>query len=206
MARTPCTGIHVHPADPCMCTACVQRIYESGLPLGQYSTVMINWWNRSTKVSNGEALLRELFVSNLSHPAAFQLRRVQRAFFAYLHDHNVLYGHGYGYITLWMSQDVFLNNASSVNMSAVYGSWGVLALTPSALVGLPSVVEPTATQQALLPSAMALLNDEEPAALFYDMDMLRVRLLSFKQAFPPSATISSPQCSRSRLAAWARLC
>lgn len=62
----------------------VQRIYESGLPLGQYSTVMINWWNRSTKVSNGEALLRELFVSNLSHPAAFQLRRVQRAFFDHL--------------------------------------------------------------------------------------------------------------------------
>ena len=68
--------------------------------------------------------------------------RVQRAFFAHLHDHDVLYGHGYGYVTLWMSQDVFLNNASSVNMSAVHGSWGVLALTPSALVGLPRVVEP----------------------------------------------------------------
>ena len=68
--------------------------------------------------------------------------RVQRAFFAFLHEQRVLSGPGYGYITLWMSQDVFLNNASSVNTSAVYGAEGVLALTPSALVGLPSVVEP----------------------------------------------------------------
>ena len=38
-------------------------------------------WNRSRSRSRWN---RELFVSNLSHPAAFQLRRVQYAFFDHL--------------------------------------------------------------------------------------------------------------------------
>ena len=51
----------------------------------------------------------------------------------------MLFGYGYGYLTLWMSEDVFLNNENSVNISAVYGSQGLLALSPSALVGIPAV-------------------------------------------------------------------
>ena len=49
----------------------------------------------------------------------------------------MLFGYGYGYLTLWMSEDVFLNNENSVNISAVYGSQGLLALSPSGLVGTP---------------------------------------------------------------------
>ena len=52
----------------------------------------------------------------------------------------MLFGYGYGYLTLWMSEDVFLNNENSVNISAVYGSQGLLALSPSGLVGTPAGV------------------------------------------------------------------
>ena len=67
----------------------------------------------------------------------------------------MLFGYGYGYLTLWMSEDVFLNNENSVNISAVYGSQGLLALSPSGLVGKPAVV-----QLVIMPPTTTLLNDD----------------------------------------------
>ena len=55
-------------------------------------------------------------------------------------------------------------------------------------IELPDVVSPTAAQRELMPRALALLNDEEPCALFYDLERLREVLLSIKEAFPASAT------------------
>lgn len=47
---------------------------------------------------------------------------------------------------------------------------------------------PTAAQRKLVPQAVALLTDEEPCALFYDLDQLRATLGSISAAFPPTAT------------------
>ena len=52
---------------------------------------------------------------------------------------------------------------------------------------LPPVVAPTPAHRELLPRAMALLTDEAPVALFYDMAMLRERLCAIRRAFPASA-------------------
>jgi len=49
-------------------------------------------------------------------------------------------------------------------------------------------------QRKLVPRAVALLTDEEPCALFYDVDLLRTTLGSISAAFPPSAT-RVPECS-----------
>jgi diaminopimelate decarboxylase len=51
---------------------------------------------------------------------------------------------------------------------------------------LPAVLSPTATQRALVPRAIAHLSDEQPCALFFDMDAFRSNLLSIKASFPPS--------------------
>ena len=53
---------------------------------------------------------------------------------------------------------------------------------------------PTVAQRKLVPQAVALLTDEEPCALFYDLDQLRTTLGSISAAFPPSAT-HVPECS-----------
>ena len=53
---------------------------------------------------------------------------------------------------------------------------------------------PTMAQRKLVPRAVALLTDEEPCALFYDVDQLRTTLGSISAAFPPSAT-RVPECS-----------
>jgi hypothetical protein len=47
---------------------------------------------------------------------------------------------------------------------------------------------PTAAQRKLVPQAVALLTDEAPCALFYDLDQLRATLGSISAAFPPTAT------------------
>ena len=47
---------------------------------------------------------------------------------------------------------------------------------------------PTVAQRKLVPQAVALLTDEEPCALFYDLDQLRATLGSISAAFPPTAT------------------
>lgn len=55
-------------------------------------------------------------------------------------------------------------------------------------IELPDVLVPTAAQRELMPRALALLSDEEPCALFYDLERLREILCSIKEAFPASAT------------------
>ena len=68
--------------------------------------------------------------------------RVQRALYAWVFDHEILYGPGYGYFTFWPGERMLHNQDGSVNMSAVQGAKGVLGLRPSALMGAPGVVEP----------------------------------------------------------------
>ena len=51
----------------------------------------------------------------------------------------------------------------------------------------PTVSSPTDAHRRLIPSALAVLSDEQPCALFYDMDLLRSTFESIIRAFPPSA-------------------
>ena len=73
---------------------------------------------------------------------------------------------------------------------------GVAAATEH---GLPPVTAPTQAHRTLMPRALALLCDEAPCALFYDMDMLRERLLAIKHAFP-STTVHAVAVKANALA------
>jgi len=53
---------------------------------------------------------------------------------------------------------------------------------------VPPVTKPTVAHRKLVPQALALLTDEEPCALFYDLDQFRATLGSIRAAFPASAT------------------
>ena len=61
---------------------------------------------------------------------------------AWAHDHQTLYGPGYGWVTFWPDEDALYNEDGSANTSAVLGAHGVLGLRPSALVGTDEVVQP----------------------------------------------------------------
>ena len=60
----------------------------------------------------------------------------------------------------------------------------VCVFAPLTAEQLPQVVSPTAKQRALLPNALSLLNDEEPVALFFDMELYDYTLRSILDAFP----------------------
>jgi diaminopimelate decarboxylase len=50
---------------------------------------------------------------------------------------------------------------------------------------LPPVSVPTPLQQELLPKAIAMLSDEVPCALYFDLDAFEATLRDVKQSFPP---------------------
>ena len=61
-------------------------------------------------------------------------------------------------------------------------------MSPELTQLLPEVVSPLASLRQLVPAASQLLTDEEPCALFYDMDKLRQVLVSIRESFPQSTT------------------
>ena len=66
---------------------------------------------------------------------------VQRALYAYVYDHKILYGPGFAFFSFWPTEDAFLNDDGSTNISAVQGAEGLLGLLPATRVGGSTVAE-----------------------------------------------------------------
>ena len=61
---------------------------------------------------------------------------------AWIYDHEILYGPGFGYITFLPGEATLTNKDGTLNMSAVEGAKGVLGFSQSALMGDAGVVDP----------------------------------------------------------------
>jgi diaminopimelate decarboxylase len=56
----------------------------------------------------------------------------------------------------------------------------------SVITALPAVTSPTAVHRRVVPAALALLSDQQPCALLYDLDGFKATLASIQTAFTPS--------------------
>ena len=81
------------------------------------------------------------------------------------------------------AENAHANHGQSVRAASLQ-----LTCAVKMVAALPPVASPTAAHRRVVPKALALLSDEQPCALLYDVDAFKATLAAIQQAFSASTT------------------